>query len=402
MLPHGSPSLPRPRFRLTVLTAAITLVTGLFGAATPASAATTLPVTVKNSTGSSGAVYLYVLGTDLSSGRLGYVDAKGRFHAWPAASGTPKAAPDVSIRGPRSGSTGTLRIPKGISGRLYYSVGSKLSLKLVRNALGVTSLVQPAPWVTSDPNHAKLLDWTEFTYNGGLWINSTQVDQFALPTTVTVKGSSGTRTTGRLVSGGRQRVIKAMKASAATARLVVTGSGGRVVRVLAPGHATRSGLLSATHLKSAIDAAWKRAASKALKVRPFADQPGYTGRTVGSRLVFTRAGVRVASFAKPSSVDVFECAGELAAPNDLVVGPIARTLCAALNRGTLTSGKTEPVATPSSYYRTGRFNPYAKAVHAAMADGKAYAFAFDDVAHQESLVHDAAPTSVTITLPSLG
>lgn len=56
----------------------------------------------------------------------------------------------------------------------------------------------------------------------------------------------------------------------------------------------------------------------------------------------------------------------------------------------------------SAFYKTGPYNPYAKAVHAAMSDGKAYAFAFDDVAQQESLLHDAKPRSVTITLPSLG
>jgi hypothetical protein len=38
---------------------------------------------------------------------------------------------------------------------------------------------------------------------------------------------------------------------------------------------------------------------------------------------------------KPSTAGVWGCAGALAAPNDLVAGPIARTLCAALQRGTL-------------------------------------------------------------------
>lgn len=403
--PHGSRSTPRPLLRLAVLAAASTLVTALFGAASPAVAATTLPITVTNSTGSGKTVHLYVLGTEISSGKLGYVDVKGRFHAWPAASGTPTKAPDVSLRGPKAGKSVTVRVPKGISGRLYYSVGSKLSLKLVRSDLGVTSLVQPAPWLADDPNHAKLFDWTEFTYANGLWINSTQVDQFALPAGVTVKGSSGTRTTGRLVASGRQQMIKAMKAKSATANLVVTGSGGQVVRVLAPGHATRVNRLSPSYLKTAINAAWARFATKKLTVRPFPDQPqlSYTGRTVGSRLVFTSAsGTRVASFAKPQSVDVFECAGALTAPNDQVVGPIARTLCAALNRGTLSSGKAEPVGSRSAFYKAGPYNAYAKAVHAAMSDGKAYAFAFDDVAQQESLLHDAKPRSVTITLPSLG
>jgi hypothetical protein len=33
-----------------------------------------------------------------------------------------------------------------------------------------------------------------------------------------------------------------------------------------------------------------------------------------------------------------------------------------------------------------------------MVDGKAYAFAFDDVANQESLVHSGDPTAIGITL----
>jgi Ricin-type beta-trefoil lectin domain/Beta-1,3-glucanase len=41
---------------------------------------------------------------------------------------------------------------------------------------------------------------------------------------------------------------------------------------------------------------------------------------------------------------------------------------------------------------------YAKTIHANMADGKAYAFAFDDVANFESLVTDPNPTSAGITL----
>ena len=43
-------------------------------------------------------------------------------------------------------------------------------------------------------------------------------------------------------------------------------------------------------------------------------------------------------------------------------------------------------------------NLYNKLVHENMVDGKAYAFAFDDVAAQESLVHSGDPASIGITL----
>lgn len=393
--------------RLLIVALAVACVAALLiQSGTPAHAkAAGVPLTVRNSTGSSAPIHLYLIGEQLSSGTAGYVTAAGTFTPWPAAaSATPRSAPDVSIDGPRNGRSVTLRLPKGISGRLYYSVGKKIDFKLVRNNLGRTSLVQPAPWIGGDTNRRTLFDWTEFTFSNGLWINSTQVDQFVLPAAVRVTDSGGTRTVGTLVAGGRHRLFRTLLADAALARTVIKGPNGAPVRALAPGHAIRAGLLAPGFLDRGIDRAWSAHVSKPLVVRPFSNRPGvtFTGRTIGRRLVFTNtAGTRVASFAKPSTLDVVECAGALRAPNDQVVGPIARTLCAALNRGTLGSGRVEPVSHVSAFYRSSPVNGYARAVHAAMKDRRAYAFAFDDVGAHESLVHAGNPASVTVTLPRL-
>ena len=59
-----------------------------------------LPVTVTNTSGRGEAVYLYVLGVNLSTGRLGYVNAGGTFTAWTGGRTPPSPAPDVSIAGP--------------------------------------------------------------------------------------------------------------------------------------------------------------------------------------------------------------------------------------------------------------------------------------------------------------
>jgi hypothetical protein len=136
-------------------------------------------------------------------------------------------------------------------------------------------------------------------------------------------------------------------------------------------------------------------------VVPFADQPSlqFAGHTSGDTMTFTdSSGATVATFNKPSSANVWGCDGALAAPNDQVVGPIARTLCAALQRGTLGTITTQPGGTAADFYQNSTPNVYAKAIHAGMADGKAYAFAFDDVLNQESLVHAAAPTTAGITM----
>jgi hypothetical protein len=370
-------------------------------AAMPAAKATgptLLPFTVTNTTGRGDPVHLYVLGTDLSTGRLGYVDAGGTFTAWPPGANPPTPAPDVSIPGPGNGAGRTIQLPRGLSGRVYMSLGAKLKFFLTPDGL-----VQPAPWAANDPNHDILFDWSEFTYNdAGLWLNSSQVDMFAVPHAVSVTGASGAvRTTGAPVPGGRQRVIDQVKAQVGWGNTVVARGDGTVLRVLAPGKAADAGLFSPTYLDPYIASAWNAYATKTLTVQPFGDRPDvrYFGRTTGTVMTFTNAaGQKVASFNRPSTSNVWGCDGALAAPNDQIVGPIARTLCAALHRSTLGTIDTQPGGSAADFYRSALTDHYSRIVHANMADGKAYGFAFDDVANQESLVHDGDPRAAGITL----
>ncbi|MDT5033955.1 MAG: hypothetical protein QOC94_4126 [Actinoplanes sp.] len=370
------------------------------GQASAASGPALLPITVTNDTGRSDPVYLYLLGTDLGTGRLGYVNSGGTFVNWPAGANPPSPAPDVALSGPGNGGRTTIQLPKNISGRLYFSLGEKLKFFLTPDGL-----VQPAPWAGGDANRDILFDWSEFTYNdAGIWLNSSQVDMFAIPHTVSSSGSEGNHSTGTLVANGRSHVIAGMQA-AGLGGAVNTRSDGTVLRVLAPGKAADAGGVQGNYLDSYITTAWNAYASKTLTVVPFGDQPNvkYLGHTSGTTMKFTdAAGKEVASFNKPSSANVWGCDGALGAPNDQVVGPISRTLCAALNRGTLGTIDTQPSTNAADFYKTNPTNQYAKLVHESMADGKAYAFAFDDVGNFESLVHDGAPTSAGITLNSFG
>lgn len=391
-----------PRRAAVVLLAL--LLSLAWAAARPAVAApATVPLTVTNRSGLD-TVHLYLLGVDLDTNRLGYVDAGGTFHAWSLpGGGAPTPAPDVAISGPGNGHSTTISIPRNISGRVYFSYGTKLRFDLVSGGL-----VQPAPWNPADPNAATLFDWSEFTYSdSGLWINSSQVDQFAAPHEVRATGTDGsTRATGATVAGGRQQVIQAITALPAFARTVISASDGTVLRVLSPGKATHLGLMSTSYLDPAIDRAWRTYESSTLTVEPYgAAGVSYRGRTQGGRLVFTdTAGQAVASFAKPSTEDVWECDGALAAPNDQTVGPIARTLCAALHRGNLATQHVQPggAGAVSTFYTDEPADLYAKVIHAHMADGKAYGFAFDDVSEQESLVHSPSPASAGMVLEPLG
>ena len=386
------------RAALATLAVLALVSTGAFAGALPASASPArLPLTFTNDTGRGEALYLYVVGVDLGSGRLGYADGPGDFHAWPAGNNPPSPAPDASIGGPGNGGSQVINLPKGFSGRIYFSFGAKIDFRLTPNGL-----VQPAPWAQGDPNYNTLLDWSEFTYNdGGLYLNSSQVDMFAIPHTVSVTGSDGQRrSTGTLVANGRDRVINGLQALPGWGDTVIN-RGDTVLRVLSPGKAAEAGRFDRNYLDGYITSAWDAYRSKTLTVVPFGDQPNtkFFGRTSGNDLNFTDgSGAQVASFAKPSTSNVWGCDGALLAPNDRVVGPTARTLCAALIRGTLGTVDTQPSLDASQFYRNSAVDQYAKLIHANMADGKAYAFPFDDVGNFESLVTDGNPSAAGITL----
>ncbi len=370
-----------------------------------------LPVTVTNNTGRGEATYLYILGQDIRpGGRLGYVNAAGQFTNWPAGSLPPSAAPDVAIAGPGNGGSVTVRFPRHISARMYFSFGRKLDFRLAPDGPGGgAGLVQPAPWSEGDPNRDILFDWSEFTYNdAGLWLNSSQVDHFAVPHAVTVTGSDGvTLRTGDPVNNGRENVINQIKAQPAFARAVRTGPDGTVLRVLAPGKAMDAGLMDANYLDSYINQAWNSYTNRTLTVVPRVHEPNrkFFGRTSGNNMVFTDAsGAQVATVAKPTTSNVWGCDGVFNAPNTppFIEPEIKRTLCTALNRGTLGSSTQEPVLDANAFYKNSAPNQYSKIIHANMADGKAYGFAYDDVGGFESLVHHGDPRSASVILTPFG
>ncbi|WP_435835554.1 glycoside hydrolase family 64 protein [Streptomyces avermitilis] len=358
----------------------------------------TIPLKVTNNSGRGEPVYIYNLGTLLTTGQQGWADANGAFHAWPAGGNPPTPAPDASIPGPAAGQTKTIQIPK-FSGRIYFSYGQKLVFKLTTGGL-----VQPAVQNPSDPNRNILFNWSEYTLNdSGLWINSTQVDMFSAPYAVGVQRADGsTVNTGHLKSGGYNGFFTALRGQpGGWANLIQTRSDGTVLRALSPGHGLEGGALPASVMDDYVNRVWQKYSSSTLTVTPFTDQPNtkYYGRVSGGVMNFTNsAGAVVTSFQKPDADSIFGCHKLLDAPNDLVRGPISRTLCAGFNRSTLLVNPNQPDTTTAGFYQDVVTNHYARKIHAQMVDGKAYAFAFDDVGNQESLVHDGNPLQAYLTL----
>jgi hypothetical protein len=385
----------RIRTRLLAVLAAAATVAGVLSdtahrtaeAAVPA----TIPLTITNNSGRSDAVFIYNLGTNLATGQQGWADAAGNFHAWPAGGNPPTPAPDASIQGPGNGQSLTIRMPK-FSGRVYFSYGQKLVFKLTTGGL-----VQPAVQNPSDPNRNIVFNWSEYTLNdGGLWINSTQVDMFSAPYAVSVTAADGsTKTTGHLKPGGYSAVYNGLRSTAGGwGNLIQTAPDGSVLRALSPLYGVETGALPAGAMDDYINRVWSKYSSQTLTVAPFGDQPDtkYFGRVSGDVMNFTNSsGAVVTSFQKPDSASVFGCFKLLDAPNDQVRGPISRTLCAGYNRSTLLVNPNQPDPDNANFYQDAVTNHYAKTIHAQMVDGHAYGFAFDDVGNHEALVHDGNP-----------
>lgn len=268
-------------------------------------------------------------------------------------------------------------------------------------------LVQPAVQNPSDPNRDILFNWSEYTLNdSGLWLNSTQVDMFSAPYAVGVQRADGsTATTGHLKPGGYNGFFSALRGQpGGWANLIQTRSDGTVLRALAPGYGLENGALPASAMDDYVSRVWQKYAASTLTVTPFTDQPDtkYFGRVSGNVMNFTNSsGAVVTSFQKPDADSIFGCHKLLDAPNDQVRGPISRTLCAGFNRSTLLANPNQPDTTTANFYQDAVTNQYARKIHAQMADGKAYAFAFDDVGNQESLVHDGSPQQAYLTLDPL-
>ncbi|MET7386909.1 beta-1,3-glucanase family protein [Streptomyces sp. NPDC005529] len=396
MTPRHQRDLTRRKMLFALGGAAVAVpaiaVAGPYALAGPTDASTkaaagSLPLTVVNNSGFFGnaSVHIYVVGNQ--DGQQVRVTQDGTLAPISLADNGADGFTDYALTLSGSGET-QLSLPY-MSGRIYVSLGDKLKFKAVADGNGNAALQYPAGWVTSDPNYAVLHDCAEFTYNSsGMFCNTTMVDMFSVPMSIRLNGDKE-QTTGTVRDGGRAAAFAAVKGIEDFAPLVVDD-----VRVIAPGHGLDAGLFAKDYFAPYIDEVWSTYTGKDLTVTTNAGE--FTGRVRADK--FTFDGPAAVSFDKPSTRDVLFCDGNLAAPNDGTTGPVAAVLGAGFNRSTLLSNPAQPTTSAADFYRTDLTNHYAKAVHAATEDGKAYGFAFDDVADFASYIQDTAPTAIRLTL----
>lgn len=356
-------------------------------ASVPRPTADTLPLTVVNQTGQfdNSSVWLYILGT--ADDRQVWVTPEGELRPVSLDDNGADGYTDYAIPLAGSGDT-TIQLPH-LSGRIYVALGDKLKIRAVEDGNGNPALAYPAGWVDSDPSYQVLHDCAEFTFNAdGMFCNTTMVDMFSVPLAIHLTGAND-QTAGRLRDGARAAVFDEL-ASHETFGALVQGD----QRVIAPSHGLDVGLFPSDYLDGYVDSVWTKYAGEDMLITTNAGT--YTGRVSGDQFVFTGPGEVVID--RPSTRDVLFCDGALAAPNDGNVGPVAAILAAALNRTTALSHPEQPADDPAAFYQQEPAHHYARVLHEATEDGRAYGFAFDDVGGFASYIEDGAPQQMTLTL----
>jgi hypothetical protein len=365
----------------------------------------TLQVALQNTTTSSQ-VYAYVTGQALNNNNaLMLLEADGHTVYYPASpSGTGAAlGADCAIPLGAPGSTTTITIPQIAGGRIWFSIGSKITFLLNPGP----GLVEPSVSNQSDPNIGVRWDFCEFTYNASqLYANITYVDFVSIPIAMSLKNASGAvQSVSGMPTGGLDTVCSGLKAQHASDgagwdQLVVT-SGGANLRALSPnnGIVINNSLFSG-YFQPYVDQVWSQYTNESLTVDTQASWGSVTGKVSGGQLTFSGVG----SFTQPSAGDIFSCSTGPFANAAGEMGALIARISAAFNRTTLLSDTNQPDGeNPSNFYKTSATNHYARIVHAANLDGRGYAFPYDDVTpnggvDQSGFVADPNPTLWTVAV----
>lgn len=364
----------------------------------------TLTIALQNQTSSSN-VYAYITGQAIDKNNavvLIQADGKTAYYPTsPSATGAPLAQ-DCAIPLGAPGATVNATIPHIAGGRIWFSIGSKLTFLLNPGP----ALVEPSVTNPSDPNINIMWDFCEFTWSSSqMYANITYVDFVSIPVALTLKNKSGeSQHVSGMDSDGLATVCNGLKAQAAADGAgwdkLIVHSGGANLRALSPnnGITTQGGILG-SYFSSYVDQVYSKYTGSNLTINTQAQWGNVTGQVSGSNLV-----VDGISFSKPSSADIFSNSTGPFAFTGAEQGAITARLAAAFNRSTLLTVANQPEGeNPANYYKNAITNHYARIVHAANLDGRGYAFPYDDVTptngkDQSGFVSDPNPSVMTVAV----
>ncbi len=363
-----------------------------------------------NGTWADDQIYVEILGNDPVTGELSWVNFNGAVIPANVADNTAanalvgpdgKKYPNYAFTLAQSHQ---LMLPALTSGRIYISEGSPLYMPVMPGANGGNNgYAGPNPLNGTDPNINVHFDWYEFDYasGGGIFINTTQVNQFGLPLLLDVWGANETFHAqvgiNESIANLDQEYIEQTPAAFNTPAPTN-------LRILSPAETTFfDGGANGNYFDNYIASAWAGYASAPLTITVSGRQ--FSGRASGATLTFTEVNPNSANAGetfvvqRPSTQDVLECAGAMAngvagtspqlVDENAIQLQLENQICAATNRGVLLT--PSDWANASAYYQTSPANFYSQFWHQHSVGGMAYGFSYDDNNNQSTTITTQKP-----------
>ncbi|KAL9632503.1 MAG: hypothetical protein Q9164_005276 [Protoblastenia rupestris] len=346
----------------------------------------TLTIALRNTTTSAN-VFAYITGQAIDNGNaLFLLSADARTPYFPTSPSAPGAslARDCAIRLGAPGNTVNATIPHIAGGRIWFSIDQPLTFRLNPGP----GLVEPAVTNPSDPNININWGFCEFTWNSSqMFANISYVDFVSIPIALTLTNTAGrTQTVAGMPRSGLDTVCSGLQAqqsrdNAGWGNLIVRTPSGRNLRALSPNNGiTINPNLFQNYYNPHTDAVWRKYTSTPLTIDTQAQWGRLTGTIKDNVLDFGSDNQTRLTFGKPSAKDIFSCStGPFTPSPSILKGALIARLSAAFNRSTLLKAEIVPAGDVQSFYTEPITNHYSRIVHTVNAEGRGYAFPFDDV-----------------------
>ena len=355
-------------------------------------------------------IYVEILGNDPVTGVLSWVNYDGTVTPANVADNTASNAlvapngqtyPNYAFTLAQSHQ---LILPPISSGRIYISEGSPLYMSVVAGANGGNNgYAGPNPLNNTDPNVNVHYDWYEFNYasNGGIFINTTQVNQFGLPLLLDVWGA---KETFHMQVGINESIANLDQEYISQTPTVFHTPAPTNLRILSPAETTfGAGQANGNYFDDTLASAWAQYSSSPVTATVNGRQ--FNGTASGSTLTFTEVNPAAANVGEtfvvqlPSTQDVLLCAGTMASgvagssaqqqDENAIQLQLENQICSATNRGVLLT--TANWANASAYYQASPANFYSQFWHQHSVSGLAYGFSYDDNNNQSTTITTQQP-----------
>ncbi len=360
-----------------------------------------------NGTWADSQIYVTVIGMDPANNKFAYLTFDGTIVDF--SMNDSSAAGHLTKNGRNYGNysftlaqSKLLKIPTFISARAYISLGEPMYIQVNGDASGnVVGYAGPNPQNPTDPNINVHYDWYEFNNQNGIFINTTQVDQFGLPLLLDVWGAGGTFHKQVGITESVAQIDNEFSSEVPAQFQPATMSN---LRILSPSKLSMAaGGANANYFDSYVASAWSTYSTTPLSVALNGRQ--FTGTTSGSTFTFTEADPssdhagEVFIVSQPSPQDVLECAGTMATgvpgntpqleDENAVQLQLQNQICSAINRHVLLNPADWTNA--SAYYGAAPANFYSQFWHRHSIGGLAYGFSYDDNNNQSTTITTTQP-----------